>query len=292
MPPMKLLNLKQTSCRETDLVFKSPSFVSLIAAVCAWACVGAATYIVIVGRIGAVDPPRLLAFFIGLFLLMFALLATGTWKASRRPTNWIVRIRGNEVLIKFRSYQNWKMSDDDVQVVELNQNEIAFVREVKRVVSSEMLSGKSELESRTDLEIGLKDPDTSALQQAIRDDIARPGWGNDRHRGKSSDYPVSVPEPGVIRIAWSNQTVMIRPRIKRALQEFSRLAPILEMQTGSEDFSPTALRKLSEDELAKKLSELASRDPMSAIETIRQLYGCSLAEARQQADDLLGKIKA
>ena len=289
---MKLLNLKQTSIRQTDTVFRTPGVALGIVAATLWGCLGAAIYLLIFGRIRTFDPPRLLVFFIALFVWFFAALGTGMWKASRRPTNWIVRIRGNEVLIKFRSYQNWKMSDDDVQVVELNQNEIAFVREVKRVVSSEMLSGKSELESRTDLEIGLKDPDTSALQQAIRDDIARPGWGNDRHRAKNLDYPVSVPEPGVIRIAWSNKTTRTRPRIKRALQEFSRLAPVLEMQTGSEDFSPTALRKLSEGEVAKKLSELASRDQMTAIETIKQLYGCSLAEARQQVDELLGKTNA
>jgi hypothetical protein len=289
---MKLLNLKQTAIRETDIVFCNSSLASGIAAVCCWACVGATIYLMIVGHIRNFDPPRLVSLFIGLFIWLFAWMTTNSWKASRRPTNWIVRIRGNEVLIKFRSFENWKMSDDDIQVVELNQSEIAFARELKRVVASEGLSSNSRVERRIDLEIGLKDPDTSALQQAIRDDIARPGWGNDRHRAKNLDYPVSVPEPGVIRIAWSNTTTRIRPRIKRALQEFSRLAPVLEMQTGSEDFSPTALRKLGEDELAKKLSELASRDQMSAIETIKQLYGCSLAEARQQVDDMLGKTKA
>src|SRR4051794_25699017 len=93
-----------------------------------WAIVGTAAYVGAFGRIGRFDPPRLMCIFIGLFLLLFAWLVTQSFKSSLRPTNWLMRIRGNDLLIKFRSYENWRLSDDDVQVIELNHDEIESAR--------------------------------------------------------------------------------------------------------------------------------------------------------------------
>src|SRR5439155_18364594 len=117
---MRLLTLNETSCRQTDMVFRNPGTAYGLVAAILWAALATDLYLLIVGRIGLFDMPWGVALGVGLFLLLFAWLVSQRWRASRQPSNWLMRLRGNEVLIKFRSYENWRMSEDDVQVIELH----------------------------------------------------------------------------------------------------------------------------------------------------------------------------
>src|SRR5689334_5174847 len=105
---MKLLTLKQTSGRQADVVFRSAGLGSGIGAVIIWSVLAVDLYLLIEGPNAAIGIPRALAAVIGLFLLFVAWLMTQRWRASRRPSNWLMRVRGNDVLIKFRSYENWR----------------------------------------------------------------------------------------------------------------------------------------------------------------------------------------
>jgi hypothetical protein len=281
---MKLASLKETSCRETDIIFRASSSV-LPTLLFLTLFVGAA-YLVIYGRIGSFDPPRFIAAFSGLFFLLFAAVFYKAWRASRRATNWLLRIRGNEVLIKFRSYQNWKLSEDDVQVIELHRDDIAFVRQrAQKQISRASDDDGVEVDRRVDLEIGLRQPDTTALQKALAAEIARPGWGTDRSRAKVLDYPVTA-EDGMIRVAWRNKSTRITPGIGRVLEQLAHLAKVTDTQETTEDFTPSALKDLDPDQQQQKLAELARRDEMAAIRAARKLYGCSLAEAVEKVKEL------
>jgi hypothetical protein len=282
---MKLLPLNQTSCRQSDVVFRNARLASGITTIISWACVAFFTYLAIYRRIGSFDLPRALAVFLGLFALLFAWLSGMSWRSSRRPTNWILRLQGNVVLIKFRTYLNWKMSQDDVQVIELHHDEIAFVRKRQERQVSRGMSHETEVDRRVDLEIAMKDLNTTALEKALADERVRPGWGTDRSRTKSLEYPVQA-EDGMIRIAWKNKSSRITPNIDRVLEALATIVPVKEESDVAGEFTPGTLAKLNDDEKLKRLAELARTDPLVAIATAKQIFGCSLAEAKEMVDGL------
>ena len=145
--------------------------------------------------------------------------------------------------------------------------------------------------TRADLEIGLKDSDTSDLEKALADEVARPGYGNERHRTKWLDNPVDVAESGVIRITWKGGAATVRPGIKAALEALGRITTVEEKQKSVDDFTVSALKKLAKEEQLKKLRGLAVRDRLQAAETARQLYGCSLSEAMQIVENSIADGK-
>jgi len=285
---MKLLTLKQTTLHGTDEVFvpMSPTGAAVAAFVFAMLTIAAA-YLTLAGHVGSFDPPRLLSGVIGAFFLLFTWALFNRWRAAHRPTtNWILRIRGSQVLIKFRSFENWKMSEDDVQVIELNRDEIAYVsKSTERQVTSDMSDHGVTAETRIELEIGLNDKDTGTLEAALAEERTRPGWGGEHMQAKALDYPVSA-ENGVIRITWKNQSTIVKPKIDQALARLGKIAKVAEAQKREGDFTVSALKKLSEPEQKAKLAELARRNSMAAITTARQVYGCSLAEAKEMIESL------
>jgi len=283
---MKILSLNQISCRQTDIVFGSSTLRAAGWFICACGMLAAAGYLFVYGRIGFFELPRLWTALPGLFFLLIVLLTAHTLRAARRPTNWVMRVQENVVMIKFRSYENWKMSDDDPQVIALRQDEIKFVRKaVKRQVGQSMDGKGVQATTRVDLEIGLKDSDTSELERSLTEEAARPGYGSARHRTKWLDNPVGVVGKNVIRIAWRGGTATVRPGIKAALNALGRIANVDEMRKSVEDLTATALKRLGTEEQKKKLGELAVRDRIQAAETAKQLYGCSLSEAMKIVED-------
>ena len=199
-----------------------------------------------------------------------------------------MRIRGSEVLIKFRSFENWRLSEDDVQVIELNRDEIAQVgKSTERQLTTDRQGHGVQAEGRVELEIELKDKDTSALEAALAEERSRPGWGGQHMQTKALDYPVQAAD-GVIRVTWRNQSSSVRPKIDDALARLGKIASVAEARQRDGDFTPSALRKLSEAEQNTKLAELAQRDKMAAISTARELYKCSLTEAMKKVEELSG----
>ena len=221
----------------------------------------------------------------GLLFLLFTGLVARDLSATLRPTNWLLRVRGYEVLIKYRSYQNWRLGDADPQVLVLDRGEIEFVRQAAQTQVTQVFrgeqSGGRQLDKQVYLEIGLKAPDTSDLEKALADEQARPGWGNARSRTKYLDNPVQVVEKGVIRIPWSSGTAGVRPGIASALDTLARIVEVGEARKGVEDFTVAALKKLGKEEQKQRLRELAGQNKIKAVETAKLLYSCSLSEAMQ-----------
>jgi hypothetical protein len=284
---MKITSLNQTTCRSTDAVFGASSIGAGIATLCMGAMVIVAGYLTVYGRIDRFDMPRPLAGGIGLFLLLFIWLAGRTWRAARLPTNWVMRVQGNDVLIKFRSFENWPLGDSDPQVINLHRTEIDFVREAARTQVTKGTGGGTESNKRVDLEIALKDSDTSLLESALVEEATRPGWGNKRSRTKYLDNPVQVVEKGVIRITWRGGISAVRPGIKAALQELGRIVAVQDKRKEVDDFTVTALRKLGQEEQKKSLAELGAQNRIIAAETAKQLYGCSLGQAMRIVEDAM-----
>jgi hypothetical protein len=289
---LKLLTLQQASCRQTDTVYGASAFAAALVSFCAFIIATATGYLVIYGRIASFDPPRAISTGIALFFLLFAYMFARSCKAARRPTNWVMRTRGNDVLIKFRSYENWRLSEDDVQVIQLQRSEITSVRKVAR---KQLTQGTNpgpnshsaiEVDPRVDLEIELKSHDTSALEKALMQERTTPGWGGEHHRTKVLDYPVQA-ENGIIRIAWRNKSTLVRPKIKKALADLGRIVQVAETKKETADFTPATLQKLPPEDQRKKLKELAELDPLAATFTAKRLYECSMTEADWIVKELL-----
>jgi hypothetical protein len=193
------------------------------------------------------------------------------------------------VLIKFRSFQNWRMSEDDPQLILLHRDEIASVCQTanKQITRPATNTAGIAVNNRINLQIGLKDRNTNELAKALADERARPGWGGPHMTTKMQDYPIELIRDDVIRIAWRTPSTSIHPGIKRALTALGKIAPLAESQKGSDDFTPSALKTLPEPEQHKRLAELAGRDPLDATEAAKVLYNCSLTDARQLVEQLM-----
>lgn len=288
---MRLLNLNQASHSDSDQVFRTPVLSSLILMIVLGAIILGGAYMLIQGSFKQYDISIWVVVAVLLFLMLFSQLARSRWRAARRPSNWLLRITDSSVQIKYRSYENWRLNEDDPQVIDLRREEIAFVRKVaQRQISRDMNNQGVQADNRVELEIGLVNPDNAAvLEKALAEERARPGWGSDRCRSKWLDYPVQIVEPASIRITWKSQSTSTKPGIKRALEELGKITSVQESQREIADLTPSSLKDLPAAEQKKRLRDLALTDPLSAIAAVRTLYHCSLADARQHVEALAGK---
>jgi hypothetical protein len=118
--------------------------------------------------------------------------------------------------------------------------------------------------------------------QAERSEQAPP---EKRWYGTSStlyrDYPVRMIAPKFIRIHWD-----VVPGAHKFLDALRPYTVIAEPVSLAQDF--THLKSLSRDDQQKQLRELAARgEVITATYAAQQLYGGSLAEAKQTVNSLL-----
>jgi hypothetical protein len=269
---VRLLAFNQTFADRKDIVFRYKPLGPAIATV-------VLTSLLVSDIYGAVQVrDNGLRFFLivwGLILLLVVWMAQRAWRAALYPTNWLMRIRDNRVLIKFRNFQNWELSDADLQIIELDRQEIVYVRRVVRKIECTSMGG-SDTGTRTQnqLEMSLQNVQVAMIDAALQAERSkRVAQGSCT---TVLNYPVEL-EDNLLRIDWSS----ISPGLKHALAELGKWVPVKEEAKTVNNFAPTALKTLSEDEQRKRIKELAAKDRIAAIRTARELYGCSLAEAKQ-----------
>ena len=146
----------------------------------------------------------------GLFLYggaaTFGLLGWAAWgqfRAREKPTNWLLRCNRNGVVIKYRSFENWRFPAEDVQAVEFDYSEIAWIRTVKEQRTAPGLGGNQtqQLQYLTFLDFCLADADTSALETHLQAEQKAEPPG--RFKTIYRDYPVEVLPGGIVRLRWS-----------------------------------------------------------------------------------------
>ena len=289
---MKILSLNQTEYRQSDIVFRNSILRQAVALASMLVMVGLAGYLLVYRRIGDFELSKIAAGGIGLAFLLFARICFGAVRATLRPTNWVMRVRADEVLLKYRHYMNWRMNDDDPQVIVLSASEIASVRSNARWKETQRPNHHTEMSKSVYLEIILKDSDTTALQKSLDEEAARPGWKTWLGTTRCSDCSLQVAAKGAIRIAWGGNAATVRPGIRLAIEALARFARVEETRQGVDDFTSFELAKLGKDEQRKRLAELARTDHLSAVETARRLYGCSLSEADTIVQGLIPDTEA
>jgi len=274
---MRLLPLSETFAERDDIVFRhkplGPAIWTVVlTALLAWDIYGIGHVRTGIPR----EPDWGLRFFLivlALFLLLGVYLSQHAWRAALHPSNWLMRIRGDRVMIKFRNFENWQLSEADMQIIELDRQEIAFVRRGTIEEQTGLSGGKGNTQTLKTLELSLQNVDLAAIDAALQAEYSkRVPQGT-----TTLFYPVAL-ENDLLRIKWDGG---ITPGLKRALAEMGKLVPMKEEAKTVKNFTPTALKNLSADEQRKRIKELAATNPIAAIKMARELYGCSLAEAKQ-----------
>lgn len=273
---MNFYNLQNAPVNRNDFVCKRSSFTSAIPVIVLYG-------IALAGLLGGLKiihfgVPQVVCWIIAAFLGLFGLLFFAQFRATLKPTNWLLRIREPGVVIKFRSYLNRDLPATDTQVVQIDYSEIAWARKAVEHRTVRGADNRTELQRLVHIDFCLKE-ETTALAENLQNE-------NARESGTSShweDYPVQLLPERIVRIHWNGTT----PGVNAALKKLSRNVKIEPEQKIKNDFA--SVGKITPEELKEKVQTLvASGDTIAACELLRRAQRCSLTEAMQYVD----KVKA
>ena len=275
---MRLLRLQEVATGSMDRVFRHSQMRALIA----WLAGFAATAAFFFGAYTRKWPP---GYFFGSFLLLFVLLTLRMVTARFHPSNWLVRMNETGINVQYRSYLNHELPPDDPSVVCLSLGEIASARLVKERVETPDSANRSATQTQYLRYIELElSGDTALLADALRSERGEQAPLKKRWYGSSStlyqDYPVTMTSPPFLRIRWD-----VVPGAHKFLDALRPYTVIADPVSLTQDF--TRLKSLNREEQQKQLRELAARgQTITAVYAARELYGCSLGEARELVDSL------
>jgi hypothetical protein len=218
-------------------------------------------------------------YWIGGAFIVMGLIFSGMLRASLKSTNWLLRCSCTGVIIKYRSYLNWRLPADDVLAVGLDYSEIAWVRKAKLRRTSPRMSGGESTEYLTCLDFCLTNPDVSELEKHLEAERNR------KCNPLYLSYPVEVIGGGIIRVRWKGLVDYLLPKQDKAIKWLSQYVKIEATDSSKADLrrNTKASRTEEEDKIYKLVRD---GDKMGAIELTRQIYGWSLAEAVQFVEKL------
>jgi hypothetical protein len=278
---MKFYRFNEIPTRSDDQVFKASTTGAFIWPI-AYFGIGIALLLFGIGGekiYGLNQPP---VFFIYVGVLIFGVMGWAAWRnfrARMKPTNWLLRCNGSGVIIKYRSFENWRCPAEDVQAVGFDYSEIAWVRTVREQRSAPGLGGNrsKQLQYFTYLDFCLVSTDTSILETYLQAEQKAEPPG--RFKTIYRDYPVEVLPGGIVRVRWSiSAGYRIRPSPGKAIEYIGRHIKIVSADSTKVDL--THQSNLSPEEGDSKILKLAkSGDKMGAVKLARQIYGSSLSEA-------------
>jgi hypothetical protein len=248
---------------------------------------------VFVGRqVGAPAPVWILCAIVAALLVP---LVVGDMVAKFRSTNWLLRIRPDGLWVNLRSYQNRHLPDG-ATVLHLPYAEIACVHRHLETWSTPNVRHAAGIGTEgahwtrrhpatswkeESLELHLASGDTREIAQALANE-----------RGLKADFKgthqsVTVPSPGVVRIAWRGHDNDVAPGLGRVLDELSRhlkLADPTRTDLPSWD-------RLSEGELDALVAQLVrSGDQIAASGLLIRCRGCSATEAHKLVMELDARV--
>ena len=124
---MKLLTLEQTPDRFGGNVYRTSPLAAIIMLIVVGALAVAASGAWYRGRI-----PLWALLPIGLILLLLGLMLSTVVMRAFAPTNWLMVLAPEQILLKYRSYLNADMPETDPQIIALALDEIRSVRKTRR----------------------------------------------------------------------------------------------------------------------------------------------------------------
>jgi hypothetical protein len=270
---MRLLRSNEIELSPADRVFRySPALAVL--AFLALASLGAA--LLLIDWKERFQFPRYIGYYIAGIIFLGLVLLRRFLLARLRPSNWLVRMGSDDLLIQFRSYLNYSMPDQDVTVVAIPYRDIKSARSVRERSRVPDQDGATQ-QTRHLVELELTD-DLTSLSTALANEFARPAARKKSWYGYTSTlyrhYPVRLSSSSFLEIEWS-----VRPGTAAfldALGAYTVISPPVKML---EDF--THIGNLSHEEQKKRLRDLDQKgQTIAAVYIARKLYGYDLAQAK------------
>ncbi len=271
---MKFYRLGEIPTRSDDQVFKTSPTGPFI-----WFIVfsGIGIALLLLGISGAKIyglrlPPVFFIYVGAAFFALFGWIALGQFRACVKPTNWLLRCNGSGVIIKYRSFQNWRFPAEDEQAVGLDCSEIAWARTARERRTSLDIGGKKQSQVFAYLDFCLANADTAALEAHLQAEQKAEPPG--RFKTITRDYPVEVLPGGIVQVRWNG----ISPSRGKAIQYLSRHLKIADADSTKVDLTPGSNPSPGEED-AKILKLARSGDKVGAVNPARRIYGSTLTEA-------------
>ena len=214
--------------------------------------------------------------------VLFVPVVVRDTRAKFRPTNWVVRVEPDGLWINLRSLQA-RAAAEAATVVRVNYDEIDHAHRhidtwTTPMEESSLASCHWKLES---LDLHLVSDDTRDAARAL---------ARERAASKGASPSVTVPAPGVLRIAWRGPGLNhdVVPALDRVLAEMSSRVTVTDTtRTDRPDWN-----KLSEAELDEQIQHLVRwGDPWGgASQLLRRRRGYSGTEAYKFVTELATRI--
>ena len=280
---MKLLVLEDTALTNLDMKFRQSPLAQLIPSLIFFSLTGGAVYWYWFRGMHLIT-----AVLFGGMMFLMGLALFSSFKKALAPTNWLLAIGPDRVLIKFRSYLNAHFPSTDPQVVLLDPSEIAYARIAKQKIKVPGSRNRNRTSFHTFLDLHVPSTDLMPLKDRIKyERILKPQKTGKYTKSKCHHYPVSILNIDTIRIEWPSPIIFIAPGISRALTMLSRQG--VKIESPKKEFVDLTEKgrsdlKSSED----KILYLAERGNLIAAAKLAQrTYKLSLAQAKQFVEDIL-----
>jgi len=265
-----------------ETIFRQSRIMSLTMPIIMLSMFGSVTAMLWVGAL-----PKLFWF----SLVVLGLILWPIFKATAaafRSTNWVLRVRDDHVVVKFRSHRNHHFPDELPATVEIPMEEIAVVRKRSQRASVPSDDGVTTW-TQTYLEIRLKHHDTDNLREALAAERREKGPLRGRFiksQGYAVHNPVSIPECDVIRVTWRDRQDWLSPSIRKALDLFGQYVAI----DADERVERETWDKLSDDEFDDAVLELCmGGNRIDAVKLLVERRGYTTTEAHTFVRDLVGQ---
>jgi len=213
---MQLLRMEQTPIDDANRRYRNRSWVGLLGVAVIFLAI--TLYVAIPKGTGSDNTA--LAAVPALVTLLFVALLVARLRVYRRPSSWLVLETDDGLYVNLRSYLNNPAPDDAPRVIHIPRDEIAAVGKTHEFRPIAFVRG-TRRDQFSYIDVYLKHEETAAVADVLRAE-RRAEWPGKRH-----DYPVRVPEPGVIRLVWD----WIAPNENRALDLLSETYPLAEDRT-------------------------------------------------------------
>jgi hypothetical protein len=231
-----------------------------------------------------------LAYYVAAVIVIYLLILRKLVTARFRSTNWLVRMTDDGLFIKFRSYLNYRFSDQDPTVVFIPYSEISSAKLVKeRQAISHRDGGNpraTTIRTRRFIELelaGNSEPLADALAGESKRVFAKPADGGANVSTRYQHLPVRLAAPNLLRIEWG-----VVPNAQTILDALTRHTLVDHATAVSKNF--VNLDGLSREEQESRLLELAqSGDMIGAVTMARTLYAYDLATAKHFVESLIVK---
>lgn len=236
--------------------------------------------VLIICEYAAGRAPKLILIFVPGFLL-FLWLFTETLLCAFKPTNWLFALGLDRLWIKYRSYLNSHLPQEDLQVIELPYAEIESVCLIRRKEISCGNKGGKRIQFLKYLEFTLRELLEQSFSDALQAEREAKDCSMRRVRGKSGDYPVRINGDRTFRV----HVNFIHPNPRKVLKELEiNGVTVLLDKREVQDFTKSVSDKRQMEDHLIELVEQGKT--IAAIKIARQRYGMGLAEAKQFIDGL------